>query len=218
MQDQGRWCPEHNRRECVHPRSRGRGTCHGPAVKGNDSCRMHLGRNAQLVKQEQERRMAIEEAAERFGLVIDTTPEDALMDALAHAAGDVVFYRGRVAELNRDQMVYASERITRVERPSAQAVGGRLIEDRTVLKSRPHVWLTLLNEAQRHLAEVAKTCAALNIAGRRLALDEEHGAFIADAVGRILLRFGVRADDPLLPLVVGEVLEELTGEGMADDQ
>ena len=38
-----RWCPDHGRLECVHQRSRGRGQCHGPAIKGTESCRAHIG-------------------------------------------------------------------------------------------------------------------------------------------------------------------------------
>jgi hypothetical protein len=38
-----RWCPEHGRLECVHQRSRGRGPCHGPAVRDTDGCRAHIG-------------------------------------------------------------------------------------------------------------------------------------------------------------------------------
>lgn len=38
-----RWCEEHGRLECQKNRSRGRGTCHGPAIKGTDACQMHCG-------------------------------------------------------------------------------------------------------------------------------------------------------------------------------
>ena len=39
-----RWCSQHKRLECVHQRSRGRGQCHGPAVKGTAACRLHSGK------------------------------------------------------------------------------------------------------------------------------------------------------------------------------
>jgi hypothetical protein len=40
-----RWCdlPEHNRLECTKSRRQGRGECHGPAIRGTDSCKIHAG-------------------------------------------------------------------------------------------------------------------------------------------------------------------------------
>jgi hypothetical protein len=45
-----RWCPDegHNRLECVKNRSRGRGPCHGPAVRGLDTCKIHSGHRAEV--------------------------------------------------------------------------------------------------------------------------------------------------------------------------
>jgi hypothetical protein len=40
----GRYCETHKRWECVKSRSRGRGECHGPAIKDTDVCRHHAGR------------------------------------------------------------------------------------------------------------------------------------------------------------------------------
>lgn len=45
-----RWCVEHNRWECVIPRSRGRGICHGTPFKGLDKCRMHAGVKGEVAK------------------------------------------------------------------------------------------------------------------------------------------------------------------------
>lgn len=38
-----RFCPEHERMECTKNRRSNRGTCHGPAVRGTDACKMHSG-------------------------------------------------------------------------------------------------------------------------------------------------------------------------------
>lgn len=38
-----KWCEEHNRLECTKRRSKGRGPCHGPAVRGIDACKTHGG-------------------------------------------------------------------------------------------------------------------------------------------------------------------------------
>lgn len=39
----GRWCEAHGRLECRKQRSKGRGDCHQPAVRGTASCRNHAG-------------------------------------------------------------------------------------------------------------------------------------------------------------------------------
>lgn len=38
-----RWCGDHNRLECVKQRSKGRGDCHGPSVRGLNTCKIHSG-------------------------------------------------------------------------------------------------------------------------------------------------------------------------------
>lgn len=45
-----RWCPDHNRLECTGNRSRGRGICHGPAIRGTSKCRTHAGKKTELAK------------------------------------------------------------------------------------------------------------------------------------------------------------------------
>jgi hypothetical protein len=51
-----RWCTEHpgygthgqGRLECTKQRSRGRGVCHGSALRGTDSCKFHAGMTMQV--------------------------------------------------------------------------------------------------------------------------------------------------------------------------
>ncbi len=38
-----KWCDTHGRLECVKNKSRGRGPCHGPAIKGTHTCPVHAG-------------------------------------------------------------------------------------------------------------------------------------------------------------------------------
>lgn len=45
----GRWCEEHARYDCTRQRKRG-GDCHGPAITGLDSCRMHAGVTGEVAK------------------------------------------------------------------------------------------------------------------------------------------------------------------------
>lgn len=43
-----RWCDEHYRLECVKDRSRGRGPCHEPAIRGTKLGRIHSGVKAEV--------------------------------------------------------------------------------------------------------------------------------------------------------------------------
>lgn len=45
-----RWCdtPGHERLECTANRSRGRGECHGPAIRGTSKCKLHGGRSVKV--------------------------------------------------------------------------------------------------------------------------------------------------------------------------
>lgn len=44
------WCPDHRRLECVKDRSKGRGKCHGAAIKGTPTCQTHSGRKTAVAK------------------------------------------------------------------------------------------------------------------------------------------------------------------------
>lgn len=45
-----RWCDTHNRLECAKNRSKGRGQCHAPAVRGLDACTTHAGLRTEVAK------------------------------------------------------------------------------------------------------------------------------------------------------------------------
>lgn len=44
------WCEEHDRWECSRTSRRSQSRCHGNAIRGRASCRMHAGRSAALEK------------------------------------------------------------------------------------------------------------------------------------------------------------------------
>jgi hypothetical protein len=182
---------------------------------GTGRCYRHGGAtpthqiNAEKTMAEQ----ALQEALTTFGLEVETTAEDALMGALMRAHGTVLFYRSRVRALTDDQMVYGTRRITRTVRPAGPngpAGATQMIEDVTVAETTVNVWVRLLEGAEKHLLAVASQVAALDIEQRRVKIAEEQGAFIFEATARILAKMGISEDDPRLPLVVGEVLEELS--------
>src|SRR6187551_2511916 len=52
-----RWCDDHTRLECTKNRSKGRGQCHAPSVKGLDTCRIHSGHSGTVAKAKGEARI-----------------------------------------------------------------------------------------------------------------------------------------------------------------
>lgn len=45
-----RWCEGHTRLECVRNRTKGRGQCHAPAVRGTDRCTKHGGVRREILR------------------------------------------------------------------------------------------------------------------------------------------------------------------------
>jgi hypothetical protein len=90
----GRWCAEHQRYECVHPRKNSRGPCHGAAVTGSDGCRMHLGEEAQPVIAE----ARLQEEAARLLYQRDAPPVTDPLSALQRLAGRAAAWEDIIGE------------------------------------------------------------------------------------------------------------------------
>jgi hypothetical protein len=183
----------------------------GTTHPGAGHCRKHLGNSPNHQKQADQimHDAAVQRAVAEFGLEVETTAEDALLSALWRAQGLVNFYRDRVIEAGEDKMVYGTDRVTRTARP-APGAPGKVIEDVTVVKSQPSVWVRQLEGAERHLLAVGSAVASLNIEHRRVQIAKEQGALFVAAMARVLGEYGVPDDDPRLPVIVGRVVDELS--------
>lgn len=53
-----KWCPDHNMLECTKNRSKGRGPCHAPAIRGTNGCRIHSGFAGKVLKARGEARIS----------------------------------------------------------------------------------------------------------------------------------------------------------------
>jgi len=153
-------------------------------------------------------------ALSEFGLEVETTAEDALLNCLYRAHGTVMFYRHQVRLLSKDQMVYGTESIKRTIRPIAPALqaGGptHTQEDTTIAKPIVNIWVRLLQDAEKHLLAVASKVAELNIEHRRVALAEEQGAFMFKLLQVVVRKLGMDPEDERLPTIIPEAIEELT--------
>ena len=120
-------------------------------------CRLHGGCTPNHVARA--RHLAAERAVATYGLPIQTSPEQALIDELHRTAGHVAWLGGRVAGLDPAELA------------SADGIS---------------VWLQLYRSERRHLADVAKA-AIVSAASTVLADSARHlGQRMADVLDRAL--------------------------------
>ena len=198
--DRGRWCPEHQRRECVSP-CKGGAPCHSPRmVRGSDKCRMHLGRKAEPVIAGAVMMARAEAAVITYGLPRDISPTDALLEEVRYTAGHVAWLREQVQALEADALVWG---ITEeVDRGSGEFAGTD-----TTRAAAASMWLELYSRERKHLLDVCKAAISVGIEERRVRLAEAQGNLVAEVIRRILARLDLTpAQGKLVPFVVPEEL------------
>jgi hypothetical protein len=194
--DRGRWCEQHQRRECVSPCKRG-GECHGyHLVRGSDKCRMHLGKKAADVIGEAEARKAVE----TYGLRRDISATDALIEEVQWTAGHVAYLRERIRELEAANLVWG--KTEEVDKGASEFTGIDVTH-----AAVPNAWLQLYRDERKHLVDVCKAAISAGIEERRVRLAEAQGAIVVDVIRRILARLELsEGQSRLVPMVVPEEL------------
>ena len=197
----GRWCELHQRLECVKPRSRNRGECHGPAVADSDSCRMHLGKQAAPVIA----LAAARQAVATYGLPLDVSPGDALLDEVRYTAGHVAWLREKVRELEDRDLVWGMTE--QAEKTATEFKGTD-----TTFGAVPNVWVDLYMRERKHLVDVAKAAISAGIEERKVRLAEQQGALVAAVIRGILADLKLTPDQrELVAEVVPRRLRALAG-------
>lgn len=199
--------------------------CGRPAGWGTDhpgvgSCKLHGGcmPNHQVAAQ----RVMAERACAEFGVAVETTPLVALKRELMTSYGQVLFYRQRVKELMQredgstdySRLVYGSTRASRTTKQGREQMGPVSVQEQTQqAESRPHVWVTLLQQAEAHHLKVAATCAQLGLQEHAVELMQAEAANLMRVVNLTLAKLGVEPGDPRVRTVLGEVVREVAGRG-----
>ncbi|MFC1418590.1 hypothetical protein [Streptacidiphilus cavernicola] len=165
-------------------RCKGRGRPHW-AMKGQALCGIHGGKNprnrAAAERRLQEARVA--KLAQTYGLKIETTATDALLDEVQWTAGHVAWLRERVQEIEE----YSSNSDS--ENPLVWGVTRRKEggEDRgTTEEAGPNVWIKLYQQERQHLVRVCSEAIRAGIEERRVKLAEAQGALVVKAINAIL--------------------------------
>lgn len=196
--------PTDPKRRCK-ARNRQGNQCGNPAVPGALVCNRHGGAAPQ-VREAGLRRIAAAEArlaAETLGLLIDISPEQALLDEVQRAAGMVGFYQARVEEQAEGGFQSLVFGLTKSK------IGGE--DGGDTFEAKPSVWLQLLNEERDRLVRVCAAALRAGIEERRVKLAEQQGILVAAVIRRILTRLNLSdAQAALVSTVVPEELRALT--------
>lgn len=169
-------------------RAKNTGTqCTQPAATGQNVCRYHgAGAPQNIAKaavREAERKAQILVAT--YGLKIETTATQALLDEVQWTAGHVAWLRERVQEIETSALAEGTDR----EHPlvwgvTREKTGG---EDRGVTEeAAPNIWLKLYQQERTHLVKVCEAAIKAGIEERRVQLAEQQGELVARAIRAIL--------------------------------
>lgn len=185
-----------DRRLCNGHRKDG-SPCQGPAVTGAEKCRMHLGKKASAVIADAK----VRELADTYGLPVETTPEQAILDEVQRTAGHVRWLEEQVHALKRGELVWG---VTRVKEGGDDAG----ITEEAV----PHALLRLYQEERRHLVNVCAAALRAGIEERRVKLAEQQGALVAQVIRGILEDLKLTSEQRAqVPEVVPRHLRALAG-------
>lgn len=154
--------------------------CKLPPVPGAMVCRFHGGGAVQVRRKAAARlaEQAAAEAADRLAVMVDTTPEQALLDEVKRAAGMVAFYQARIIEIDEGDRGALIWGITK------EKLGGD--DEGQTSEAAPNVWLKLFNEERDRLVRVAAAAIKAGIEERRVKLAESEGVLVASVLRRIL--------------------------------
>lgn len=159
---------------CVgHSRDGSGKACTQHPRPGMDVCYTHGGATPSAIKAA-EARLADEKAAallRRFGEPIDTTPTDALLDAVKWTAGHVAWLRTKVATADDDKDL--TQRSTQTGKAEAS------------------VWVDLLGTWHDRLVRICSEAIKAGIEERRVRIAEQQGALVADVIRKILGQLGL---------------------------
>lgn len=164
----------------AHARSSGQ-PCAQPVVEGAARCRFHGGKLPQ-VKAKIERQKAEEKllaAVQTYGLPLDVSPTDALLNEVKWTAGHVAWLRERVQEMEASALSWGIRSVVDRE-------GGEFPGVDTTEAASPPVLLELYARERKHLLDVCKAALSAGIEERRVRLAESQGALLADVIRKIL--------------------------------
>lgn len=177
------------------------------AMTGQLVCDTCGGRSPQAKAKAAERAMEQKalKAMETYGLPLDVSPGDALLNEVRYTAGHVAWLRERVRELEDRELVWG--KTEQVDKQASEFTGVDTTE-----AAKPNIWLELYYRERKHLVDVAKAAIAAGIEERKVRLAEQQGALVASVIRHILADLELsREQKDRVPEVVPRHLRALAG-------
>jgi len=191
---------------CGARKHQGEGTCTRPAGWGTDhpgygKCKLHGGATPNHGTAAD--REKVLEAVRTFGLPLDVSPTEALLDEVKWTAGHVAWLRDRIQEFEAEALSWG--RSSEVRKGSGEFPGTD-----TTYTAAPPVLLDLYQRERRHLLDVCRVAIGAGLAERQVRLAERQGELIAGAIQGILADLNLtKEQQALVSTVVPMRLREL---------
>jgi hypothetical protein len=155
--------------------------------------------------------------ATTMGVPLAIEPQDAILECIRIAAGEVAYASERIAELNADQAI--GPMITRHHRVLTADRGAdlldhqdqpRMVIESTVAPAELHTWIIVRQRAMDRLVNYSATALKAGVEERQVKIAEQQGEIIAAIIMATLTELGVAAN-PQVPAIVHRQLTAIAG-------
>jgi P27 family predicted phage terminase small subunit len=200
--DQGRWCGEHKRWECIAHRKNG-DDCHQTRLPaGHNRCYMHVGVK---LSEDPKHILAVERKRNPLaGEPMDIAPGPALLWRVKVYAGEVRRLDAAIAELDADELVWGDMEVTTEE---SDAPVRRVKEG-----ARIHSLLILRAYRERQLHSACEAALHAGIEQQLVDLQRDQVAFMKAVIVKALWEFaGIREDDPRVTAELPALITGMAG-------
>lgn len=153
--------------------------------------------------------VAAREAVVTYGLPVDVSPTEALLEEVRWTAGHVRWLRDRVQELETAALVWGRTKTEREAGGEDRITFGAGVDDedttgwvdasaapvsKVIEAAGPSIWLDLYDRERKHLVNVAAAALKAGVEERRVRLAEQQGELVAGAIRAILSDLGLSAE------------------------
>ena len=168
---------------------------------GTPVCYRHGGKAKQVRNAARKRteRMEAQRIVDTYGLPVETTPEQAILDEVHRTAGHIAWLAQRIRDLTADDLIWGKTKVK---------TGG---DDRgTTEEAGVHVWVKLYQTERAHLAKVSAEAIRVGIEERQVKLAEQQGSLLVDLIKGILADLKLSPEQKaLIPIVVPQRIRAL---------
>ena len=159
--------------------------CKRAPVVGGNVCHYHGGAAPQVRAKADQRiiEQRVWELIDRMGISVETTPEEALLQQVWEAAGNVALLRKLVANLEA-AVSTGMVRTTGVLKEPGIAVPTGNPNRRN--EAAPHVLVRMYNEERERLVRFSKACIDAGVSERLVRLAEKQGELLVGVIEAVL--------------------------------